>query len=86
MLSALASVLSAALGIVARILGSAVGSTVFFFSRSCCCWCCCRKLGKGPVVALGASAFLLLAVLSKHLGYELRMDTILALVKSSNES
>lgn len=27
-----------------------------------------RKLGKGPVVALGAAAFLLLAVLSKYLG------------------
>ena len=28
----------------------------------------CRKLGKGPVVALGAAAFLMLAVLSKFLG------------------
>ena len=45
MLSALASALSAGLGIVAR------------------------KLGKGPVVALGAAAFLLLAVLSKYVGH-----------------
>lgn len=44
MLSALASVLSAGLGVVAR------------------------KLGKGPVVALGAAAFLMLAVLSKFVG------------------
>lgn len=44
MLSALASVLSAVLGRVAR------------------------KVGKGPVVALGATAFLLLGVLSKFVG------------------
>ena len=87
MLSALASALSAGLGIVARILICRLDifihfrlsqSLLYIFQMPSKHYLYTvnvltaplhpRKVGKGPVVALGAAAFLLLAVLSKYLG------------------